>query len=46
MQVSRKPRLLVPSNDFTNDPVKPAIIDEALTLLREVDDRLRAAAAD
>lgn len=38
----RRPRLLLPSNDFTTDAIDPEVIEEGLGLLREAEARLRA----
>jgi len=39
-KATRRPRLLVPSNDFTTQAVEPAVIDQGLRLLADVEQRL------
>lgn len=39
-RATRRPRLLVPSNDFTTHAVKPAMIDQGVRLLEDVEQRL------
>jgi len=39
-KATRRPRLLVPSNDFTTQAVEPAVIDQGLRLLEDVEQRL------
>ncbi len=39
-KATRRPRLLVPSNDFTTHAVEPAVIDQGVRLLEDVEQRL------